>query len=71
MAANDPGLAQLANESEDPSKGAVELDKDGHFVEHERPVAPDQYDEKFTTGKYEIWAYCQSSGCPRWSGDPS
>lgn len=58
MAANDPGLAQVANASEDTTKGSIALDKDGHLVDDERPVAPDQYDPKFETGKYEIWAYC-------------
>lgn len=59
MAANDPGLAQVANASEDPTKGAVELDKDGHLVEQARPVAPDQFDERYQTSKWEIWGYCQ------------
>lgn len=58
MAAPDPGLAQVANAAEDPRKGSVQLDKDGDLVEDERPIAPDQFDEKFQTGKYEIWAYC-------------
>ena len=60
MAANDPGLAQVGNMAEDPSKGAVEINKDGQLSEDERPVAPDQFDEKFLTGKYEVWAYCES-----------
>lgn len=57
MAANDPGLAQVAAPAEDPWKGDVEVSKDGTLVEDERPVAPDQFDEKFQTGKYELWAY--------------
>lgn len=58
MAANDPGLAPAANPAEDPTKGAVEIDKDGHVSDDERLVAPDQFDERYQTGKWEIWAYC-------------
>lgn len=58
MAANDPGLVQVANEAEDPTKGAVEREKDGHLSEEERPSAPDQFDDKFQTSRWEIWAYC-------------
>jgi len=57
MASNDPGLAQVAAPAEDPTKGDVEVSKDGSLVEEERPVAPDQFDERYQTGKYEIWAY--------------
>ena len=57
MAANDPGLGPLAAEKHDPPKGAVEEEMDGTLVEEDRPVAPDQVDPKFTTSKYEIWAY--------------
>lgn len=60
MSAPDPGLAQVANEAEDPTKGAVEKHRDGSLSEEDRPVAPDQFDSKFETGKYEIWAYCSS-----------
>jgi hypothetical protein len=41
----------------DPTKGDVEKEPDGTLVEEDRPVAPDQFDEKFLTTKYEIWAY--------------
>ena len=62
MAANDPGLAPLGANAEDPTKGAVEKkavdgEKNGTLVEDERPVAPDQFDEKFETSRTEIWAY--------------
>ena len=30
---------------------------DAHLDASERPVAPDQFDERYETGKYEIWAY--------------
>ncbi|KAK3708626.1 hypothetical protein LTR37_011348 [Vermiconidia calcicola] len=57
MASNDPGLAQLAANAEDPTKGAIDQGKDGALVEEERPVAPDQFDDKYTTSKWEIWAW--------------
>jgi len=57
MAANDPGLAQMAAPAEDPRKGDVKVTKEGSLAEDERPVAPDQFDAKYVTGKYELWAY--------------
>lgn len=58
MAANDPGFAPLATvEKDDPLKGAYEKEEDGTIIEDERPVAPDQFDERFETTKKEIWAY--------------
>ncbi len=65
MAANDPGLAQMGALAEDPAKGAIEATKDGDLVEEDRPVAPDQFDEKFETGKYEIWVSNGYMGSPR------
>ena len=59
MASNDPGLAPMGANAEDPMKGAVEEDKDGRLIEDDRPVAPDQFDEKYQTDKREIWAYCE------------
>ncbi|KAK1067459.1 hypothetical protein LTR74_006320 [Friedmanniomyces endolithicus] len=56
MASAAPGLAQVAASAEDPSKGMVEDGKDG-LVEQDHPVAPDQYDERFETSRWEIWAY--------------
>ena len=56
MAANDPGLAPMAAPAVDPAKGMIEAGKDG-MVEEERPIAPDQFDEKYETSKWEIWAY--------------
>ena len=57
MAANDPGLAPTGAEKDDPTRGAIEEEKDGTFVEDDRLVAPDQFDEKYETSKLEIWAY--------------
>ncbi len=56
MASAAPGLAQVAASAEDPSKGMVEDGKDG-LVEQDHPIAPDQYDERFETSRWEIWAY--------------
>jgi hypothetical protein len=56
MAANDPGLAQAAAEAYDPTREMVEETKDG-MIEEERPVAPDQFDERYETSRWEIWAY--------------
>lgn len=54
MASNDPGLAPFTATAEDPTKGAI----DGSTgAETDRPVAPDQFDEKFEATKWEIWAY--------------
>jgi hypothetical protein len=51
MASNDPGLAPLAAAAEDPRKGGVDLPIE------DTPVAPDQFDPKYETTKWEIWAY--------------
>ncbi|KAI9688684.1 MAG: hypothetical protein M1822_001041 [Bathelium mastoideum] len=56
MAANDPGLAPLAADAEDTKKGGLE-EHAGVPEESDRPVAPDQFDEKYETTKLEIWAY--------------
>ncbi|KAI9820222.1 MAG: hypothetical protein M1827_005844 [Pycnora praestabilis] len=54
MAANDPGLAPMSALAEDPVKGEVAGDT---ILEDERPVAPDQFDEKYETTKWEIYAW--------------
>jgi len=56
MAANDPGLAQVAVPAVDPAKGMVEDSKDG-TAEEDHPVAPDQFDEKYETSKWEVWSW--------------
>ena len=33
------------------------LYSDAFLEDSERPIAPDQFDERYETGKYEIWAY--------------
>jgi hypothetical protein len=53
MASNDPGLAQLGAEANEPIKGAV-LRSTG-LEGAECPVAPDQLGERFETSRWEIW----------------
>lgn len=61
MAANDPGPAPAlvsAKTDEDSIKADVQVRHDNDSMgELDRPVAPDQFDERFQTGKYELWAY--------------
>jgi len=63
MAAPDPGLAQMSAPAEDPTKGMITPSPDskptaeGQEHEEERATAPDQFDDKFTTSRGEIWAY--------------
>ncbi|KAI7339266.1 hypothetical protein KC315_g1311 [Hortaea werneckii] len=57
MAANDPGLAQTSAAAEDSSKGMVENTKDAGVLEETHAVAPDQFDQKYETSKYEIWSW--------------
>ncbi|KAJ9603736.1 hypothetical protein H2200_011922 [Cladophialophora chaetospira] len=50
-------VAATAPEAEDPKKD-VEVDNDvGNNFDEEHPVAPDQFDPKYETTKWEIWAY--------------
>lgn len=53
MASNDPDFAMVPR-AEDPRKGGIEAFA---AAEDDHPVAPDQFDPKFETGKWEIWAY--------------
>ena len=53
MASNDPGFAPIIL-AEDPKKGVIE---DSDVLGDERPVAPDQFDPKYETSRWEIWAY--------------
>ncbi|KAG9524175.1 hypothetical protein KCV07_g2007, partial [Aureobasidium melanogenum] len=55
MASNDPGLAQLGAEANEPIKGAVLQSVD--LEEAECPVAPDQLDERYATSHWEIWSW--------------
>lgn len=59
MASNDPGLATIGATAEDPQKGAYQQTKQGQ-VEEDHPVAPDQFDERFETSRWEIW-YLESA----------
>ena len=52
MASNEPGLAPLSAPAFDPTKGAVDIP-----VDSDTPVAPDQFDERYETSKWELWAY--------------
>ncbi|MCJ1227096.1 hypothetical protein MMC12_003751 [Toensbergia leucococca] len=53
MASNDPGIAMYL--AEDPQKGGIE---DGDVIDDgDHPIAPDQFDPKYETTKWEIWAY--------------
>ena len=54
MASNDPSLAPFTATAEDPTKGAIDSSTGAGT---DRPVAPDQFDEKFEATKWEIWAY--------------
>ncbi|KAI9828942.1 MAG: hypothetical protein M1819_006441 [Sarea resinae] len=54
MAANDPGLAPLGALAEDPKKGGIEATDS---LEEEQPVAPDQFDERYQTSRFELWAW--------------
>ncbi|KAI9691263.1 MAG: hypothetical protein M1820_009821 [Bogoriella megaspora] len=56
MASNDPGLAPFAAEAVDAKRGGPE-EHDGVIEESERPIAPDQFDEKYETTRWETWAY--------------
>ncbi|KAL2049363.1 hypothetical protein ABVK25_010373 [Lepraria finkii] len=53
MASNDPGFAVMPT-AEDPTKGGIGKDSE---ASDEQPVAPDQFDPKYETSKWEIWAY--------------
>ncbi|KAH0148649.1 hypothetical protein KCU67_g11371, partial [Aureobasidium melanogenum] len=55
MASNNPGLAQLGAEANEPIKGAVLQSVD--LEEVECPVAPDQLDERYATSRWEIWSW--------------
>lgn len=55
MSAPDTGMVPLAGApAEDPIKGAIQ-DKESGIVEDGNPVAPDQFDERFETSRWEIW----------------
>ena len=53
MASADPGFAVMPL-AEDSQKGGIEKETSSA---DERPVAPDQFDPKYETSRWEIWAY--------------
>jgi hypothetical protein len=61
MASNDLGPApqMVGAAAEDTIKGDVAVrNQSGELiVEDGKPVAPDQFEPKYETGKYELWAY--------------
>lgn len=60
MASNDLGPApvMVGAAAEDAIKGDVEVrNSSGSIVEQGKPVAPDQFEPKYETGRYELWAY--------------
>ncbi|KAH0152195.1 hypothetical protein KCU67_g9926, partial [Aureobasidium melanogenum] len=63
MASNDPGLAQLGAEANEPIKGAVLQSVD--LEEAECPVAPDQLDECYETSRWEICEILHFMGSDR------
>ncbi|KAF2099009.1 hypothetical protein NA57DRAFT_38857 [Rhizodiscina lignyota] len=54
MASPHAGFDILEAPGEDAKRGSI---TSGYKDDAERPVAPDQFDEQFETGKWEIWAY--------------
>lgn len=71
MASNDPGLAPVTRPAEDPriprKDGSISMQAesrspslDGERKElaaGDEPIAPDQFDPNFETGKWELWSY--------------
>lgn len=60
MAAPDPVLPAAFAPAEDPvQSSSIEKRPDGTLVEEddEQAVAPDQFDPRYETNKYEIWSY--------------
>ena len=53
MASNDPDFAPMPM-AENPLKGPVEA---LGAPEDDQPVAPDQFDERYETSRWEVWAY--------------
>ena len=57
MAAPDPGFAMMPT-AEDPKRGGqLDVSKEYAVPVEEQPIAPDQFDPKFETSRFEIWAY--------------
>lgn len=79
MASSDLGPApqMVGAAAEDTIKGDIEVrNKSGDIVvEDAKPVAPDQFEPRYETGKYELWSYYSyyigNNVSSRWSGMPS
>ena len=64
MASNDLGPAPVLKDTPATADDAIRGDAEvrstgkGSVVElSAKPVAPDQFDDRYETGKYELWAY--------------
>lgn len=64
MASNDLGPAPVLKDTPATADDAIRGDAEvrstgkGSVVElNAKPVAPDQFDDRYETGKYELWAY--------------
>jgi len=64
MASNDLGPAPVLKDTPATADDAIRGDAEvrsttkGSVVELDaKPVAPDQFDDRYETGKYELWAY--------------
>ncbi|EXJ60129.1 hypothetical protein A1O7_04281 [Cladophialophora yegresii CBS 114405] len=50
-------VAATAPEAEDPKKDIDVVPSRGNTFDEEHPVAPDQFDPKYETSRWEVWAY--------------
>lgn len=52
-----PTPVAIGVESSDVRKSIPDINDSSPESDEERPVAPDQFDPKYETTRYEIWAY--------------
>ncbi|OCT53079.1 putative autophagy protein (Atg22) [Cladophialophora carrionii] len=59
MSVANAGIIAAATgpEAEDPKKDIEVVPSHGNTFDEEHPVAPDQFDPKYETSKWEVWAY--------------
>ena len=57
MAAPDPGFAMMPAAENPKQGGQLDGSKEYGASMEEQPIAPDQFDPKFETSRFEIWAY--------------
>lgn len=58
MAANKAELPAYGTGENNLKRSSSEEDKDyGAVVQEQSPIAPDQFDERYQTSKWEIWAW--------------